>query len=75
MNLIPKIYTDLLVYRLAINTPMRYVLIIIALLAIQACTFKIQNCEVEPGAEVKDIQKDKPIQDQVTPKAEVKCNF
>lgn len=54
---------------------MRYVLIIIALLSVQACTFKIQNCEVEPGAEVKDIQKDKPIQDQVTPKAEVKCNF
>jgi len=54
---------------------MRHVLIILVLLAVQACTFKIQNCEVEPGAEVEGIQKDKPIRDQVTPKAEVKCNF
>ena len=54
---------------------MRSIFLIIALLAVQACTFEIQNCEVEPGAEVQSIQKDKPIQDQVTPKAEVKCNF
>ena len=54
---------------------MRYIFIIVTLLAIQACAFKIQNCEVEPGAEVEGLQKDKPIRDQVTPKAEVKCNF
>ena len=39
------------------------------------CSFSVKNCELEPGAEVEGIQKDKPIQDQVTPKAEVKCNF
>ena len=54
---------------------MRGFLIIISILVLTSCSFKIQNCEVEPGAEVEGIQKDKPIQDQVTPKAEVKCNF
>lgn len=54
---------------------MRHILIIVTLLAVQSCTLKIQNCAVAPGAEIENIQKDKPIQDQVTPKAEVKCNF
>lgn len=54
---------------------MRFILIIIAALALQSCSFKIQNCELEPGAKVEGIQKDKPIKDQVTPKADVKCSF
>jgi len=54
---------------------MRHVLIILAILALQSCTFKIRNCEVEPGAEVDGISTEKPIRDQVTPKANVKCDF
>ena len=40
------------------------------------CSFSIKNCELEPGAEIDDVvTSDKPIQDQVTPKADINCTF
>ena len=54
---------------------MRHVLIILAILALQSCSFKVKNCELEPGADIESFQKDKPIRDQVNPKANVKCDF
>jgi len=66
---------------------MRFILIIVAALALQSCSFKIQNCEAEPTVTKKEPSKTKDpkdnktdtildkIEEQVQPGAQITCNY
>lgn len=65
---------------------MRHILIILAFLALQGCSFTVQNCEAEPTVTKKEPTKNKDpdnkkdtildkIEEQVQPGAQITCNY
>jgi len=54
---------------------MKVLILTSTLVLLQACSFQVKNCELEPSAEVNDIQIDQPIGKQINPKAEVTCTY
>jgi len=66
---------------------MRFILIIVAALALQGCSFTVQNCEAEPTVTKKESTKTKDsedkktdtildkIEEQVQPGAQITCSY
>ena len=66
---------------------MRFILIIVAALALQGCSFTVQNCEAEPTVTKKEPSKSKDpedkktdtildkIEEQVQPGAQITCSY
>ena len=66
---------------------MRFILIIVAALALQGCSFTVQNCEAEPTVTKKEPSKNKDpenkekdtildkIEEQVQPGAQITCSY
>ena len=66
---------------------MRVILIIMAILALQGCSFTVQNCEAEPTVTHKEPTKTKDpenkekdtildkIEEQVQPGAQITCSY
>jgi outer membrane lipopolysaccharide assembly protein LptE/RlpB len=66
---------------------MKIIVLVLAILATSACSFKIQNCEAEPTVTKKEPSKTKDpkdnktdtildkIEEQVQPGAQITCNY